>query len=485
MATMMEAPTTGGAIDGAALAERPEQALEMTVSDWYDMPIAEQQRFQLAAAKKRFGEQVSRIAVITRLAEEQGVTGIETIEDLAPLLLPHSAYKSYPMSFLEKDRFDRITSWLDGFTTHDLSGLDASGCKSIDEWLEYMDANTDIRILHSTGTSGKLSFLPRGTVEMDRMAIGWHRLFDTFRSERPRMGAPVAEAPTIFCQYRHGGMAHHRLLDWLRDKLYDGDESKIITTNPGRFSADAASASGRLRVAEQRGELGSLQLSPTLLARRDAFLEDQKRSPQHLDRFFERCNVYKGKPVSIIGHVPMLYNIAVQGLQRGYETMFSDQSFVMAGGGLKGQSLPADWRETIDRFLGGAPLSDGYGMTEVVISLSRSCPEGHYHVPFWAIPFLLDPKTGAQYPRTGTHTGRFGVFDVNAETYWGGFVTGDEVTLNWGDEEPCGCGRTGPHIRGGIRRYSEKEGGDDKVTCAGAPEAHDNAIDYLIKSMGA
>jgi hypothetical protein len=76
------------------------------------------------------------------------------------------------MSFLEQDRFDRVTAWLNGFTTHDLSTLDASGCKSIDDWLQRMDSGTQVRVIHSTGTSGKLSFLPRGTLEMDRMVTG-------------------------------------------------------------------------------------------------------------------------------------------------------------------------------------------------------------------------------------------------------------------------------------------------------------------------
>jgi hypothetical protein len=30
-----------------------------------------------------------------------------------------------------------------------------------------------------------------------------------------------------------------------------------------------------------------------------------------------------------------------------------------------------------------------------------------------------------------------------------------------------------------IERYSASEGGDDKVLCSGAPEAHNKAIDFL------
>jgi hypothetical protein len=35
-----------------------------------------------------------------------------------------------------------------------------------------------------------------------------------------------------------------------------------------------------------------------------------------------------------------------------------------------------------------------------------------------------------------------------------------------------------------VRRYSESEGGDDKITCAGATGVHDKALD-LIAEMSA
>ena len=49
---------------------------------------------------------------------------------------------------------------------------------------------------------------------------------------------------------------------------------------------------------------------------------------------------------------------------------------------------------------------------------------------------------------------------------------------------PSQCGRIGPYVHRGIRRYSEKEGGDYKITCAGAPDAHDKAIDFILQSIG-
>jgi hypothetical protein len=462
----------------------PEQLIDLTQNEVYSIPLAEQHRIQTAGARKRFSDLVERIPVLKRLAEEQDRSAIDSLDDMAALLVPHSAMKSYPMSFLEKSQFDRLTLWLNGFTTHDLSGVDARGCDSIDDWLMLLDAKTEVRVMHSTGTSGKLSFLPRGTTEMHAMVAGYRRQFDAFRNEPSLLGVPVEQAPIIWMQYRTGAMAQHRHLEWLQKELFGGDATRIVATNPTRFSADAASIGGRLRVAESKGELGKIQISPKLLARRDTFLKDQEKSSAYLDAFFaEVSSRFRGQTVSVMGHVPMLYNIAVQARQRGIENLFARDSFVAAGGGMKGHNLPPDWRETVDRFLGGAALIEGYGMTEVV-AVTRVCPGDHYHLPAWYVPFLLDPATGRVLPRTGTGTGRFGAFDLNAQTYWGGFLTGDEITLSWGDTEPCACGRIGPYVHKGIRRYTEKEGGDDKITCAGAPEAHDKAIDFLLQSIG-
>src|SRR5262249_35142419 len=156
----------------------------------------------------------------------------------------HSALKSYPMSYLEKSRFDRLTQWLSGFTTHDLAAVDASRCESIDEWLMLLDARTDLRVMHSTGTSGKLSFLPRSLVEMRAMMVGYRRQFDAFRDEPGLLGVAVEQAPIVWMQFRTGAMAQHRHLDYMQEHLFGGDTSMIVASNPTRFSADAASIGG-------------------------------------------------------------------------------------------------------------------------------------------------------------------------------------------------------------------------------------------------
>jgi hypothetical protein len=114
------------------------------------------------------------------------------------------------------------------------------------------------------------------------------------------------------------------------------------------------------------------------------------------------------------------------------------------------------------------------------MGLCMMCERGNYHIPPIIVPFLLDPETGRPLPREDGITGRFAGLDLMPQTYWAGLITGDEVTLS-GWETPCACGRIGPHVVPPVRRYSEKEGGDDRIVCAGAPEAHDRALEFLAE----
>ena len=118
-------------------------------------------------------------------------------------------------------------------------------------------------------------------------------------------------------------------------------------------------------------------------------------------------------------------------------------------------------------------------MSEAASGITRMCPAGRYHIPPNIMPYVIHPQTGAVLPRAGVQTGRFGFIDIAAQLRWGGFLSGDEITLNHGDTAPCACGRRGAYIDGEIRRYSEMEGGDDKITCAGTAQAYNEFMDFV------
>jgi hypothetical protein len=460
----------------------PEKFLDLTITEMHSIPNETLQAIHAQALCNHFKTMVERVPVLARLAEEQNIHEVREIEQAGPLLLAHSVYKSYPLSVLENARFDQLTRWLDKLTAHDLSALDASGCGSIDEWIDFLDANTEIRVKHSSGTTGKLSFVPRSLSEMDTVAKGFMRYFEGFGDEPDAQLTDFETLPIIHAGYRRGATGQARLLDAVTRYFHGGDDSWVTTSNPGRLSADVLSIGGRIQGAEQRGELGKLKLAPTLLARRDAFMKEQAQSADHTRAFFhDVATRLRGRRVVISGTLPQLVDLAEEGRKQGVMAAFARDSLVHIAGGSKGRALPDDYRESIVNFIGiDAYPRLGYGMTEMVNATHRACPRGSYHFRPNVVPFVVDPGTGEQRPRRGTQTGRFGFVDLAVKTHWGGFLTGDEVTLTFGDN-PCGCGRTGVHVHPAIHRYSEKEGGDDKITCAGAPDAHNRALDFITR----
>ena len=133
----------------------------------HSVPREQLERLQLEALRQRFDEMRGGVQMLTALADELGVTAIDKLEDVVPLLFKHTVYKSYPVSLLEKGRFDLIAKWLSRLTTVDLSSVDFSGITTIDGWFDAFDAQSEMRLSHSSGTSGTMSFFPRTHGEMN------------------------------------------------------------------------------------------------------------------------------------------------------------------------------------------------------------------------------------------------------------------------------------------------------------------------------
>ena len=174
-----------------------------------------------------------------------------------------------------------------------------------------------------------------------------------------------------------------------------------------------------------------------------------------------------------------LLDVAVDGLAAGQERVFASNSVLLTGGGFKGRQTISDWKDILKKFYGVDQVFMSYGMTELN-TYNIACSKGVYHVFPWNIPMVLDPD-GTPLPRSGVQTGRAGYFDLLAQTYWGGILTGDRITVHY--DEECGCGWKGPWIEDNVQRFSELMGGEDIISCAGVQSAYSDFMEYIAADV--
>ncbi len=426
----------------------------------------------LELLKYRFEDLVEKIPMLKQLSTKQGIDKIESLDDVVPLLFEHTMYKAYPPFLLEQNRFADINKFISKLTCVDISHVDVSHCDSIESWLDVLDNETDLYLALSSGTSGTMSFIPASRRE-------WSKRFTQVASLlRDRSEGGVIDDLVMINPYFKDGGPMRAMPHMVKDVL-GGDESRYIVAFDERLNVDVLYLTGRIRSAKAKGKLDSLEVSPALLKRLKEFEEHQRNIPTTLGEFFDRIyEECKGRRLYFSGPWSNLHKWATQGLEKGLEGVFAPDSYVQSGGGSKGVTPPDTWEDDVCRFVGIDQLHMAYGMQEV-FTLNYKCDHGHYHLSPVSIPYVLDADTSKPLPRTGRQTGRAAFFDVGAETRWGGFITGDEITVNWDDE--CPCGRMSAFIEGGIQRFSEKQGGDDKITCAATQSAHEEAMEYLTK----
>jgi len=443
----------------------------------HQMPRDEIEAMQFSALRQRFDSLRNRVAVLKAAADEQGIDELASLADGARLLFPHTVYKSYPVSLLERNRFDQMTKWLSRLTTADLSAAEVSHCDGIDSWLEALEQSTGLSVTHSSGTSGTMTFLPR-------TSDGYRIMSDVFGMTSRDFnelddGGDARNEPwhTFYLGFKGGRSHAGRAAGWARDNFAQSDEY-FCTLYDVDMSSDVMFMAARVRRAEARGELSQLEVSPSLKARQAEFEATQRNAARALDRIFDQLVSLKGERVYVGGMNGALTELAERGLGMGHSNLFGDNCVVQCGGGNKGGKLPDNWEELCLEFTGASRIGQYYGMTEVTMITSK-CSEGHYHVPPWVITYVLDPETGKLADQEGVQAGRAGFFDLVPQSHWGGFATGDEITADW---RPCPCGRTTVHLHPTIQRFSEKQGGDDKITCAAADDAHAAAIDFLVQA---
>src|SRR5215471_6363363 len=91
-----------------ALHEAPEHFLDMASVDIYAIDWDEIQAIQLKHLSRRFAQLRPKVQVLDRLASDVRVDAIKSFDDIVPLGLPHTMYKSYAATDADNGRYDRL-----------------------------------------------------------------------------------------------------------------------------------------------------------------------------------------------------------------------------------------------------------------------------------------------------------------------------------------------------------------------------------------
>jgi len=444
----------------------------------FGMDRAEVETFQLTASRRRLEGLAPKVQMLKAQADDVGIAQIEKLDDVVPLLFQDALYKSYPLSLIEKNRYDLLTEWLGQLTSLDLSVIDVSGVASIDGWLNELEAQSPLQIYHTSGSSGKLSFFPRSTLESELWFETVVKAYAGFSAEPGvRLGRGGARMAVILPSWRYGRAVAQRNLRFFEKYVAPAPE-QIYTLTNGTISADLISLSGRIRLAQAKGELDQMKLSDAQRLALKRYLEELDRRPAESSAFFRRiADELAGRRVYLQCSQYLMYESAAAGLERGLNHLFAPDSVGASGGGAKGRELPENWADIVSEFTGISHWGRRYGMTELIGPMVR-CPQDRYHIPPYYIAFQLNPETGVVLPREGVVTGRFAFLDLLAQTHWGGIISGDRVTIEW--DTHCSCGRKGAFLHDDVVRYSELITGEDKLTCATTIDNTDAALKLLI-----
>ena len=210
----------------------------------HSLPREEVEAVQLAAMNLRLEERRGQIKMLEKLADAQGIRQIDSLDDMAPLLMPHDVYKSYPVSLLAKQQFGKLNTWLSRLTRYDPTGVDVSGCDSIDSWLTKLRDQTPLDVATSSGSTGTCSFFPKSKRDYRLSMMGLRvQLAQKFgedpkpgdhRGQDPRDHSAVSRWPCLdrrfreilrrdLCQGRPELLAHRlQLQDQLRSHVARG-----------------------------------------------------------------------------------------------------------------------------------------------------------------------------------------------------------------------------------------------------------------------
>jgi hypothetical protein len=427
----------------------------------YDIASSELRETQIGAINERFQERKGQIKLLAHRAAEAGFAEVRSLEQVVKLLLPHTAYKSYPENWLAQKRWDRLSKWLDTVSSHRVPVDKVCDVAEVDDWIDKLGAN-GFFVSCSSGTTGKSAMLVASQKDMDWCkteavaTYSWGSGVKCARDRRIFGMAPIAQVPRNLAT----GEAYTAAL---QDPNYERFQYPVPPITVGSLTQMVVL---RKSIADGTAKPGEIASYDELSAQR------QKAVDAAVGITAQAVIEARLSKLHVSGLWAGLYNVAKAVRDLGYSAKdFNPENSIYVGGGLKRAKLPDDYREFVYETFNIQPERNyqNYSMQELHSGMPRCHAGSRYHVPPWVVPLILDKSGDELLPVVnGEYEGRAAFFDLSIDGRWGGVISGDKVSI---DFRPCACGNKGPSIRDNVVRYSDLEG-DDKIGCAGTVDAY-------------
>ncbi|MDB6159806.1 MAG: hypothetical protein JWO04_3512 [Gammaproteobacteria bacterium] len=429
--------------------------------DRYNIPFADLRGAQIGAMNERFQERKGQIKLVGHRAREAGITEVRSHEDVVKLLLPHTAYKSYPENWLRAKRWDRLSKWLDTVSTHRVPVDSVSDAVEVDGWIDKL-ADNGFFVSCSSGTTGKSAMLVASQKDMNWCkkeavaAYSWGSGVKPVQDRRMFGMAAVAHVARNLAT----GEAYTAAL---QDPNYERFAYPVPPITVGGLTQMVVM---RKAIADGTAKPGDIAAFEQISAARQKAVDDA------VGITAQAVVAARHSKIHVTGLWAGLYNVAKAVREMGYSAQdFHPENSIYVGGGLKRAKLPDDYREFVYETFNIRPERSyqNYSMQELHSGMPRCRQGGRYHVPPWVVPLILDKAGDNLLPMIdGEYEGRAAFFDLSLDGRWGGVISGDKISI---DFRPCACGSEGASIRDNIVRYADLEG-DDKIGCAGTVDAY-------------
>ena len=134
-------------------------------NDRFDIPVTESLPTQLEAVDELLRDRMEKIRLLRHRAESAGISSVREPSDIIPLLFAHTAYKSYPETWLTEQKWDRLGKWLETVSTHRVTNVDTTAVRDIDDWIARLGAAGHF-VSCTSGTTGKSAMLNASAADL-------------------------------------------------------------------------------------------------------------------------------------------------------------------------------------------------------------------------------------------------------------------------------------------------------------------------------